>query len=228
MTQTTFAPPPALVPEQAEQTGGGRSRRTVIVAGGLAAALVLGAGGYFLLGGGGSSDDIQMGRPIVLPHATKPLAKKPAAPAKAAAKPVTKVPATSTVPIGRDPFHALYIAPATTPTGGGSTSTSTSTGNPAFDAPSQSGTSSAPPQTASYALTLVKVTGGTNGSAPIFTWNVGGTAKQVLAAQKFGRYGELVTLTWVKSSTGKAVGAVVQVGDDEPLAVRVGEKITVK
>jgi len=72
------------------------------------------------------------------------------------------------------------------------------------------------------------VTGGTNGTAPIFTWNVGGTSKQVLAAQKFGKYGELVTLTYVKSSTNKVLGAVVQVGDDEPIAVKLGEKITVK
>lgn len=231
MTDTMFAPAQGSAPEVEQIAPEGRSRRTVLVAGGLAAALVLGGGGYFLLGGG-SSDTAASGPLAPLPHSLKP-ATRSVIPAKGAAKPAAKVPATSTVPIGRDPFKALYVQPVaapaaaagTTPTTGAAPTTS---GSSTTASSGGTSTSTAPAPTASYALTLLKVTGGTNGSAPIFTWSVDGAGKTVLAAQKFGKYGELVTLSWVKSSTGRALGAIVQVGDDEPVAVRIGEKITVK
>jgi hypothetical protein len=212
MTQTMFAPPPVEEQVVAETPG---SRRTALVVGAAVAALALAGGGYVLLSGGSSEP-----APAALPvhHvAVKPKAVKPAV------KPAAQVPPTSSAPIGRDPFHALYLAPVAAANTG--TAPSTSTGS--TTTPGTSGDTTTP-VAASYTLTLVKVTGGTNGTAPIFTWNVGGTVKQVLAAQKFGKYGELVTLTFVKSSTNKVVGAVVQVGDDEPVGVKVGEKITVK
>jgi hypothetical protein len=226
MTQTPFAPAQAPAPqaEQIEEQAG--SRRTALVAGGLVAALVLGGGGYFLLSGGSDSSDQASAPPVSFAHHPRPAAPKPAT-AKAA-KPAVKVPATSTVPIGRDPFKALYVQPAAAPAGSGATgSTAPATGSTTGTS-TGTATGTAPAPTASYALTLLKVSGGTNGSAPLFTWSVGGTSKTVLAAQKFGKYGELVTLSWVRSSAGRAIGAVVQVGDDEPVAVRLGEKITVK
>lgn len=193
------------------------SSKNLLLAGGLAAVLALGGGGYVLLSSGGSDT----AAPVVTSQHQLPvhkvLAKTATAPKKALVPPVTSV------PIGRDPFHALYIAPVD---GGAAASTSTSTST---TTPTSSGTGDTSTVTAlPYSLTLVKVTGGTNGTAPIFSWNVAGTVKQVLAAQKFGQYGELVTLTYVKSATNKVTGAVVQVGDDEPVAVKVGEKITVK
>lgn len=220
MTQTMFAPAPGQAPE-ANETAGGRSRRTVVVAGGLAAALVLGAGGFFLLRGGSSSDDVATG---AVPHVVKPVTKK-AAPRKAvkASKPVVKVPAVSSVPIGRDPFHAQYVLPVEAPPAAAPATTTTTT----TPTSGQAGTDT-PTATAPYSLTLVKITGGAHNSAFVFTWKVGGTTRNVLAAQRFGRYGELVTLTAVKSNSGKVIGAVVQVGDDEPLGVKVGERITVK
>jgi hypothetical protein len=212
MTQTTLEVAPAV------ETSSSSSRNLLLV-GGLVAVLALGGGGYVLLSGG--SPDLATG-PVPTHH--KPLVRTVAAKKVTPSKQqTTVVPAVSTVPVGRDPFHALYIAaPATSASAQGSSATGTSGSSTTIPG------STAPVATAPYVLTLVRVTGGTNGTAPIFTWNVGGTSKQVLAAQKFGKYGELVTLTYVKSSTNKVLGAVVQVGDDEPIAVKLGEKITVK
>ena len=211
MTQTMLEVTPEF--DLPESKG---SSKNLLLAGGLAAVLALGGGGYVLLSGGGEDSS----GPVVTSQHQLPvhtLAKKPTTAAKKAV-----VPPVTSAPIGRDPFKPLYVAPV----GGGAAATSTTTATGTSTTPTSTGDSTV--SALPYALTLVKVTGGTNGSAPLFTWNVGGTVKTVIAAQKFGKYGELVTLTYVKSSTGKVVGAVVQVGDDEPVPVKLGEKITVK
>jgi hypothetical protein len=130
----------------------------------------------------------------------------------------------------------------------GSTSTgSTSTGSPSTGSPSTgstgkdanvpSGTSTGgsstgtpPPATtagtAPYPLMLVSISR-PSPEARYFTFTLSGVRKVVLPGQRFGRYGELVVLAYTRTSDGTATGALVQVGDDSPIAVRIGEKVTV-
>lgn len=197
------------------------SNRTKIIAGGVVAALLLGGAGYKLLGGGGS-EDAALSSPVV-PHVVKPkVAVKPAA---KAVKPAAKIPAASTVKLGRDPFLALYRVPpvVTTPT----TSTPTTTGTaPTGTTTGSTDGSSTPttPTSSPYALKLTSIKGT---DAKLYTFSVAGTTKTVVAAQKFGKYGELVVLAYLKDARGNPIGALLQVGDDDPVGVKVGERITV-
>ncbi len=125
----------------------------------------------------------------------------------------------------------------------GSTSTgSTSTGSPSTgskgkDANVPSGTSTGgsstgtpPPATtagtASYPLMLVSISR-PSPEARYFSFTLSGVRKVVLPGQRFGKYGELVVLAYTRTSDGTATGALVQVGDDSPIDVRIGEKVTV-
>ena len=206
MTQTSTLEPVAPAPAfEDESTGGSRSR--MLLLGGLLAAVVLGGGGYLLLSGSGDSGDVS-GAPLPLPRHQ---ASQPAAPTTVVKGGAT-LPKKSTAQLGRDPFKPLYVAPVEAPAGSGASTSGSSTGT--TDTSAQ----------ASYALSLTKV----SSDGKSFTFSVAGTSKTVLVAQRFGQYGELVTLAVSKSSTGKIVGAVIQVGDDNPLTVKVGEKITVQ
>ena len=96
----------------AEETPG-RDRKLLVVAGGSAGLLVVGAAGFLLLHGGGSSDDAAFTVPKRAPRTTQVVTSASNVKAK---PPVTKtVPAASTVRIGRDPFTALYVVPASVP-----------------------------------------------------------------------------------------------------------------
>ncbi len=123
----------------------------------------------------------------------------------------------------------------------GSTSTgSTSTGSPSTGSPSTgstgkdanvpSGTSTGgsstgtpPPATtagtAPYPLMLVSISR-PSPEARYFTFTLSGVRKVVLPGQRFGKYGELVVLAYTRTSDGTATGALVQVGDDSPIDVR--------
>lgn len=208
MTETTTQ----VAPVSAEPSGS--KRRNALVAGGLAAALALSGGGFLLLSGGSSDDS-----GYVVPSARKSTTAGKTAAGRTAKPAVQTVPAVSKVRIGRDPFKPLYVQPveapaptATTPTGTSPTAAPTGT----------SGLTTG----ATYALTLKKIAA--SGDAKLYTFDVAGETKTVLAAQRFGKYGELVVLAWVKNSKGVPIGAVLQVGDDEPLSVKLGEKISVQ
>ena len=125
----------------------------------------------------------------------------------------------------------------------GSTSTgspstgSTSTGSTGKDANVPSGTSTGgsstgtpPPATtagtAPYPLMLVSISR-PSPEARYFTFTLSGVRKVVLPGQRFGKYGELVVLAYTRTSDGTATGALVQVGDDSPIDLRIGEKVTV-
>ena len=120
----------------------------------------------------------------------------------------------------------------------GSTSTgSPSTGSKGKDANVPSGTSTGgsstgtpPPATtagtASYPLMLVSISR-PSPEARYFSFTLSGVRKVVLPGQRFGKYGELVVLAYTRTSDGTATGALVQVGDDSPIDVRIGEKVTV-
>ena len=82
------------------------------------------------------------------------------------------------------------------------------------------------PVAARYTLKLVSI------SAPspevrTSTWTVDGKKETVLPAQRFGKYGELVVLAYTKDAKGAVNGAVLQVGDDSPMEVKVGESNSV-
>lgn len=216
MTQTTMLPAAPEAPEASN------NRRNILLVGGLA-AVVLAGGGYFFLAGGSSSDTASDS--FVVPHHKAPVTKTVAKKAPAAKAKTVIVPATSTVPIGRNPFKVLYVAPVQTSSTSSSGSTTTSSTTTGTTTGTTSGTTT---KTASYSLTLLSITGGTGGYAHQFTFSLGGTKKTVLIGQKFGNYGELQVLTFTRTASGKVTGALVQVGDDDPVPVSIGQKITVQ
>jgi hypothetical protein len=210
MTENTMA-------VAADDESGGK--RKLIVAGGAVGLVVLGAAGYMLLNGGGSSNDAGFTLPVH--HVQAP---KSSTTLKSHVPAVRSLPAASQVRIGRDPFNALYVVPVAPPAG----TSGSSTGTPATT-PSGSptaGTGATTPTAARYVLVLKTVTRDPGG-AYLFNFTVDGTPKTVLPAQRFGKYGELVVLTYVKSSKGAVTGAVVQVGDDSPIQVPLGVKVSV-
>lgn len=217
MTENTFMD----APEGAEEA---RSRKPLLIAGAGVGLVALAGAGWFLLRGSSSSDDSA----LPVPHG-KPVSK--VAPKTTTAKRVTvkqtvkTLPAASTVKIGRDPFGALYIVPVSTGPAAGSTTTTTSGSSSTTPSTTtvQPGTTSG----AAYVITLAKVATDPGG-AKLFTFTYGTTTKTVLPAQRFGKYGELVVLTYLKNSKGAVTGAVLQVGDDNPITVPVGGKVSVQ
>ena len=200
--------------------GGNRTR---IVAFGALGAVVLGAGGYFLLSGGG--DDAATEAFVAPKGKPKVVAAKPATNAKPAAKPA-QLPAATSVRLGRDPFLALYIEPkgapaegaavpptTTTPVGTGTTGTTTGT------------TGSTATPTERYTLTLKSVSGTSELRKYVFVY--GGASHTVVTGQKFGKYGELVVLGMTTKNGSIVTGALIQVGDDDPVTIDLGEKLTV-
>ena len=86
---------PAL--EQESESG---SRRNLLALGGLAALLVAGGAFFLLSGGDETSEDVAF-----VPTTPRPAAAAPA-------PKVAKLPVATKVPLGRNPFKALYIQPA--------------------------------------------------------------------------------------------------------------------
>lgn len=185
----------------------GTDKKRLIIAGGLAAALVLGAGGFLLLSGGGEEET-----GLVVPAAKRPAVVKPAT---KVVKPATKVPVISAAKLGRDPFIARYTVPVAPPAAPVTTTPTDTTGT---------GTGTETTATEPYSLTLLSITGS---DAKLYGFNVDGTKKTVVAAQRFGTYGELVVLAYIKNTKGVITGALLQVGDDDPVTVDLGEKISV-
>jgi hypothetical protein len=68
-------------------------------------------------------------------------------------------------------------------------------------------------------MTLMSVTGGTGNTAREYTFGYMNTTKTVIAGQRFGVGGHVVVLAYLTSSTGKVTGALVQIGDDDPIPV---------
>jgi hypothetical protein len=215
MTDNTFA-----APVGDGETG---ANRKMLLVGGAAAVAVLAGAGWFLLHGGSSSDNLALpvahGAPVVAHHAqvTKATLKTKVA--------TTKLPAVSSVKIGRDPFAALYVVPAAPAAGSGSTTTSTAPTTTTTIAPATSATDTS--TNARYTVVLTKVAT-SPGGGKYFTWKIGTTYKTVIPNQRFGKYGELVVLTWVKNTKGAIIGAVLQVGDDNPIGVPIGVKTSVQ
>ena len=207
------------------------NKKKLMIAGGAVAALVLGAG-VFLMGGGGSEAGDEF-----IPRAPR-VAKAAAAPQTAVKTAVKKLPVAYEEQIGRDPFKALYVVPvaapaaaaapgvATTTTSsasGGSASTTTSDGDTASTTATQASAAPSCVCATRYALKLVSISQ-TSAEEPRFTtWSVDGQKTTVLPAQRFGKYGELVVLAFSKNAKGAVDKAILQVGDDSPIEVAVGE-----
>ena len=195
------------------------NKKKLAIVGGLI-ALALAAAAFLFLGGGDSEEgDVFIPR---APRAAKAVVAPPAA-KKAVAK---QLPVAYGDQLGRNPFQALYVlsAPAST------SSTTATTAIPASTSSTSSTTSStsasqsvtpAAPTTTRYALKLVSI--GTSPEARSTTWTVDGTRTTVLPAQKFGKYGELVVLAFSKNAQGAVDKAILQVGDDSPMEVAVGQ-----
>lgn len=212
---------------QYDETDAGNKKKLVI-AGGAVAALVLGAA-FFLMSGGGSESTDEF-----IPRAPR-VAKAAAAPQTAAKTTAKQLPAAYQDQIGRDPFKPLYVVPAAAPAAAAppvaSTTTSSTSSGPATtttssgDTASTSATQVAPapaPATTRYALKLTAISQ-TNDAARFTTWSVDGQKTTVLPAQKFGKYGELVVLAFSKNAQGAVDKAILQVGDDSPMEVAVGQ-----
>lgn len=224
MTEFPFAADEATA--DGAVTGQGNSnKKALIVAGGVVAALLLGAGGYFLTSGGSDSSQAASTRPAgkAVP---KVVGKKATAPKPsvvvAAPKPV-QLPAVFKEQLGRDPFKPLYVQPVVAAGPAGPTSATGTTGTTGTNGTTGTGTTANAP----YSLKLTALTVGNGDQASTFSFLVSGASKTVLPAQRFGKYGELVVLAYTKNSAGKVTGAVVQVGDDQPGRIALGETISV-
>jgi hypothetical protein len=121
MSESTFPFGASAEPESSElpveESAEGESRKPLLLVGGLVAALTLGAGAFLLLGGGDDTEEA-----LAVPA-------RPDSAAAAAPEAVQVIPAASGEVVGRNPFKALYTAPAA----GGSTA-GTQDGTPATDA----------------------------------------------------------------------------------------------
>lgn len=199
------------------------NRKAALVAGGIAAALVVAAGGYFLLGGGGGNDTVDTA--FVPHHTLRPAAVTP----KNAAKQGTKLPTAYKAQLGRDPFKALYVVPVAAPAAPAPAAVSTST------TPTNAGTTTAAnsvgigtttPTSTRYTLKLVSISK-PSPEVRFTTWKVGADTKTVIPAQRFGKYGEIVVLAFSKNAKGEVDKAIIQVGDDSPMDVAVGESVSV-
>jgi hypothetical protein len=199
------------------------NRKAVLVAGGVAAALVLGAGGWFFLGG--SSSDSSLNNSSFVP--AKPGAVA-AAPQKVAVKPAKKLPTAYKAQLGRDPFKALYVVPVAAPSAApAAPAAPTTTGTGSTGSTTTPPGTTTPTGTTRYTLKLVSISTPKPGEVRFFTWQVAGVKKTVIPAQRFGKFGEIVVLATETDSAGKVVGAVIQVGDDSPIDVKVGESVSV-
>ncbi|MDX6199351.1 MAG: hypothetical protein QOJ79_2502 [Actinomycetota bacterium] len=197
---------------------GARNRKALLVAGGVAAALVVGAGGWLLLSGGGGDATAAL-----VPHGRPPAAA--AAVPKPVVKPAKKLPAAYTERLGRDPFKALYVVRAAAPAAAPVAPTSTTAGTSGTSGTSLSGTSANTTSTR-YTIKLLSISK-PSPETRFTTWSVGGTKTTVIPAQRFGKYGELVVLAFSKNASGVVDSAIIQVGDDSPVDVKIGDSISV-
>jgi hypothetical protein len=227
MSQDTFPFAPVDEAPSFVDEGESSNRRAVLVAGGVAAALVVAAGGWFLLGG--SSDTVN--NSAFVPAKSRPAA---VAPKKVVTKPVKKLPTAYKDKLGRDPFRALYVVPVaaavtpgTTPTGTTPTGTTPTGTTPTGSTTGSTGTTSGTPTgTTRYALKLVAISK-PSPEVRFFTWMVAGKKVVVIPGQRFGKVGEIVVLAYERNAAGTATGAIIQVGDDSPIDVQVGETVSV-
>ena len=169
-------------PAAAEPAEAG-SRRNLLLLGGLAAVLLAG-GAYVLLGGGEEAvEDV----------AFTPRAPRAAAAAGAAAPKPAKLPVATKVPLGRNPFKALYVAPVAAAAAPAGTTQNTPTSTTA-------------PTSGTPIVVVAPVTLPTGTTTPPTS---GGTVAAPAARPSTQ---STVALKGVSTRTGKAVGTFVYDG----------------
>jgi hypothetical protein len=219
MSQDTFPFAPGEESPLAFDDGDGGRNKKALIAGGAVVALVLGAGAYLFLGGSSDTGETAF---APVKRAPRTLAAAPKAAAKPAAK---KLPVAYKEQIGRDPFRALYVVPvaAVAPAAPGAAPiTPTTSGTTA----GSTGTTPSAPLAKRYTVKLVSISK-PSPEVRFFSWAVDGQKVNVIPGQRFGKYGELVVLAYTRNAAGAATGAVIQVGDDSPMEVKVGESVSV-
>jgi hypothetical protein len=224
MSETTFPFADVAANEAYDDDAAGQRKTVLAIAVAVAVAAVAVGGFVFLRGGG----DAELS---VIPHAPRAAgvgAQKPAVKAVTTKKLPTAYKAT----LGRDPFKALYVVPVEQPAGTvapvATTPVAPVAAAPASSGSNSSGSTSSTPTTTRYALKLVSVSKPSAGEVTYFTWLVEGKRTVVVPAQRFGKYGELVVLATEKNASGTTTtGAVIQVGDDTPIDVMIGEIVNV-
>lgn len=169
MTETSpypFGEPgPVDQPSEATEATATDRRRVLLLAG--LGAVVLGAGAYLLLGGSAEEETYDVALPAPRSSAAAPVPS-----------PLPTVPQVSAVQLGRNPFKALYVAPAAasqpvggTPATGTSLPTALPTSLPTSPPTSMPGATGAGPAVpspggASSAPIVVTGGGGSQSSAP--------------------------------------------------------------
>ena len=200
------------------------NRKKLLLAGGGLAAVVLLAGGWFLFGGGGDSSTDTAFVPVH--RAPRPAVVAPKT------TPAKKLPAPYKERLGRDPFKALYVVPVAAPAAPAApapaapTTTTTGTTGSTGTGTTTTGTGTTTPTTTRYTLKLLSISK-PSPEVRFTTWSVGGTKTTVIPAQRFGKYGEIVVLAFSKNAAGVVDKAIIQVGDDSPMDVAIGESVSV-
>lgn len=199
-----------------------RRSRTRLLAAGTVAALALGSGGYALRSGlltGGAPDPGAAPAPKARPVATRrPVAPAAPQPVGPPVGPPVGLPVPLAEPVGRDPFAPLYVVPVAGAAAPG----------PAVPGAAGFGGTTDPLANPSYPLRLISVAAGSPPVAAAVDVVVSGARRTVLLGQRFGVHGELVVLSVNQGPTGAVTGVTVQVGDDQPAALAIGETIGVR
>ena len=223
--------PEHVTEEVTEESG---SKRNVIALGALAAVAV-GAGAFFLLGGSGGDEELE----AFVPTATAPKAAAPAPTASPATLPVA-----SKLTLGRNPFRALYVAPAAAPAGDTTTTPTGTTGGtttpvvivdggpapapapvqpaPAQPAPAKPAPAPAPAQST---VSLKSVAAAKDGSNPTATFVYDG--KEVSGAPGDVMAGKLLVISIQQDAIGGWF-ANLQLGDGSPFEVHERQKVVVQ
>jgi hypothetical protein len=214
----------AYAPDSDADQGSGGSRKAVVAAGALA-AVVLGAGAFLFLNSGG--DEL-----LDLPAVQRAPQAAPAAPGPSAA-PEVKLPAKSTLTLGRNPFRALYIQPpppapeppVQEPTGVvpgvivvGS-GTTPPAGGAAGPAPQQ-------PTAKEHKLVLLRVFG--TGKDQSASFSIDDKQQTAKVGTTFGPTAEILLLSLQEGPKEGQWTAVLQVGDGDPFDVVLGEPVFVR
>ncbi len=217
------------------------NRKTIAL--GALAAVVLGAGAFFFLGGGGDDTEDAFIVPARSPRVAA--AKAPAA------QPVVKLPVASKLELGRNPFKALYVAPAAAAGGSGAVAngssipttttpvTAPATGStapivvvsgsgsqppPAYQP--TSGSTTAPAPKPAPAQSTVKLTGvSTKSGKPVGTFVLDGKEYTGKEADVLG--GKLLVISLQQDSIGGWF-ANLQVGDGSPFEVHERQEVVVQ
>jgi hypothetical protein len=209
---TAVADPPApILPVDSDDSGDADNRRKLLLVGGIVGVLVLVIAAFFLLKGGSSSNST-----FTVPHHNHPATANNAG--TTASKPVV-LPKHYNGKIGRDPFKALYVAPAAgAAAAGGATSTTTTPSGTT----SGTGTAAAPTFNPVW-LQLVSVNG-TSSATFVVGYSNGSSLKtqrfsNVLAPTSSTRTTFASVFALLSIHGGKAT---VQFGDGTPIDIAPG------